>query len=66
MGSVRKKLIGSIDSETFVINFEEINDDYPRLNLLNGRIYNRDGRIFIESTDVDQYWNLRDWLAVSI
>lgn len=60
MGSVRKKLIGSIDSETFVINFEEINDDYPRLNLLNGRIYNRDGRIFIESTDIDQYWNLRD------
>jgi len=60
MGTVRSKLIGSIDSETFVINFDQLGDEYPELNILNGRIYNRDGRIFIESTDVDQYWNLRD------
>lgn len=60
MGTVRSKLIGSIDSETFVINFEQLGDEYAELNILNGRIYNRDGRIFIESTDVDQYWNLRD------
>ncbi len=60
MGSVRKKLKGSVDTETFVINFEELGDDYPRLNIMNGRVYNRDNKIYIESTDIDQYWNLRD------
>lgn len=59
MGSQRKELIGSIDMNDYLISFEELGDDYPKLNITIGRLYKREGKIFIESTDVAQYWVLR-------
>ncbi len=55
----RKELIGSIDMNDYLISFEELGDDYPKLNITIGRLYKREGKIFIESTDVAQYWILR-------
>ncbi len=59
MGSQRKELIGSIDMNDYLITFEELGEDYPKLNITIGRLYKREGKIFIESTDVAQYWVLR-------
>ena len=60
MGAQRKILIGSIDRNDYMISFEELGEDYPKLSITNGRVYKREGKIFIESTDVEQYWVLRD------
>ena len=60
MGSQRKELIGSIDMNDYLISFEELGNDYPKLSITNGRLYKRKGKIFIESVDVNQYWVLRE------
>jgi len=60
MGSQRKALIGSIDMDSYAISFEELGEDYPKLSIVSGRLYKRQNKIFIESTDVEQYWVLRD------
>ncbi len=59
MGPQLKDLIGSIDMDSYDISFEELGDDYPKLNIVNGRVYKRGGEMFIESVDVEQYWVLR-------
>lgn len=54
----KKEMEGSIDLETNLINFDEKNDAPDFLNICEGRIYVDSVKILIESTKIDQYWNL--------
>lgn len=55
---IRKTIEGRIDPDDFVIMFMENPDDKIMLNITDGRAYKRDNKIMMESTNVNQYWNL--------
>lgn len=55
---IKKELWGRIELPTFKISFEENREDKFILGLSNGRIYLRNSRILLESTDPKQYWVL--------
>jgi len=56
---VRKKLMGRIEPETFIIQFDEQETDLVYLNLSEGRAYKRNGQLWLESTDPNQYWSMK-------
>ncbi len=56
---IKKELWGNIELPSLQVVFEEKTEDEFILGLSNGRIYTRDGNIFLESIDPKQYWILR-------
>jgi len=54
----RKNLLGSIDKTKMSLTFEE-NGQEPVLGLSTARAYIRDKQIWIESTDLNQFWRVR-------
>ncbi len=54
----RKNLLGSIDKTKMSLSFEE-NGQEPILGLSSARAYIRDKQIWIESTDLNQFWRVR-------
>jgi hypothetical protein len=54
---IRKVIDGRIDPNTYGIMFME-KDDNVMLNITDGRAYKKDGKLVLESTNVNQYWNL--------
>jgi hypothetical protein len=54
----RKNLLGTIDKNKAVFKFEE-NGLTPVLGLTTARAYLRDKQIWLESTDINQFWRLR-------
>ncbi|MEM7103927.1 MAG: hypothetical protein AAF502_12390 [Bacteroidota bacterium] len=57
LGPIRKDLLGTVEKGKFTINFIEDNQG-TKFNLQPGRIYDRDGKLMIESTELEQYWIL--------
>ncbi len=57
LGAVGKSLNGTIDLSDNIIQFIEIKDG-PKMMISDGKVYARDNKIIIESTDLDQYWVL--------
>ncbi len=54
----RKNLLGTINKTNMSFLFEE-NGQEPILGLSTARAYLRDKQIWIESTDLNQYWRVR-------
>ena len=54
----RKTIEGRIDPNGYVIMFMENPGDKTMLNITDGRAYRKDNKIMLESTNVNQYWNL--------
>lgn len=54
----RKMIEGRIDPNGYVIMFMENTNDKTMLNLTDGRAYRKGNKIMLESTNVNQYWNL--------
>jgi len=55
---IRKMIEGRIDPNGYLIMFMENPDDKIMLNITDGRAYRKDNKIMLESTNVNQYWNL--------
>jgi len=55
---VSKVIDGRIDPEDYLIMFMENDEDTIMLNITDGRIYQRGNKLLLESTNVNQYWNL--------
>lgn len=55
---VQKKIEGRIDLEKYSIMFRENSTDQFMLNITDGRAYAQGNKIILESTNVNQYWNL--------
>lgn len=54
----RKMIEGRIDPNGYVVMFMENTNDKTMLNLTDGRAYRKGNKIMLESTNVNQYWNL--------
>lgn len=55
---IRKDIEGRIESNDYLIMFMENTDDKIMLNITDGRAYLKGNKIILESTNVNQYWNL--------
>jgi hypothetical protein len=55
---IRKIIEGRIDPNGYLIMFMENPDDKIMLNITDGRAYRKDNKVMLESTNVNQYWNL--------
>lgn len=55
---IRKMIEGRIDPTDVLIMFMENPDDKIMLNITDGRAYKRGNKLILESTNVNQYWNL--------
>lgn len=55
---IRKNIEGRIDTNDYLIMFMENTDDKIMLNITDGRAYIQNNKIILESTNVNQYWNL--------
>ena len=55
---ISKVIDGRIDPEDYLIMFMETDEDTIMLNITDGRIYQRGNKLLLESTNVNQYWNL--------
>ena len=54
----RKTIEGRIDPNSYVVMFMENPNDKTMLNITDGRAYRKGNKIMLESTNVNQYWNL--------
>jgi hypothetical protein len=54
----RKTIEGRIDPNGYVIMFMENTGAKTMLNITDGRAYRKGNKIMLESTNVNQYWNL--------
>ncbi|MGH1336663.1 MAG: hypothetical protein ACRBFS_11090 [Aureispira sp.] len=54
---IKKIIDGRIDPKTYGIMFME-KDDTVMLNITDGRAYQKGNKLLLESTNVNQYWNL--------
>lgn len=55
---IQKRIEGRIELNNFVIMFSEAPTDQFMLNITDGRAYMQGNKIILESTNVNQYWNL--------
>ncbi len=55
---IRKDIEGRINPKNFSITFMEDPKDKTMLNITDGRAYMKENKIMLESTNVNQYWNL--------
>ena len=55
---IRKVIKGRIAPADFLIMFMEDPNDKIMLNITDGRAYMKGNKIVLESTNVNQYWNL--------
>ncbi len=55
---IRKMIEGRIDPNGYLIMFMENPDAKIMLNITDGRAYRKGNKIMLESTNVNQYWNL--------
>lgn len=55
---INKIIDGRIDTKGFLVMFMESDDDTIMLNITDGRIYKQGNKLLLESTNVNQYWNL--------
>lgn len=54
---IKKIIDGRIEPDTYGIMFME-KDDNVMLNITDGRAYKKGNKLLLESTNVNQYWNL--------
>ncbi len=57
MGSLGKELNGTIDLQDNVIQFIET-EEGTQMQVSDGRVYVRNERLILESTDLGQFWHL--------
>lgn len=57
LGAVGKSINGTIDPSDNIIQFIEVGEG-PEFQISDGKLYNRDDKTLIESTDLEQYWIL--------
>lgn len=55
---INKIIDGRIDTKGLLVMFMENDEDTIMLNITDGRIYKQGNKILLESTNVNQYWNL--------
>lgn len=55
---ISKVIDGRIDPKGYLVMFMENRNDTIMLNITDGRIYKRGNKILLESTNINQYWNL--------
>lgn len=55
---IRKMIEGRIDPNDYLIMFMENPDDKIMLNITDGRAYKKGNKLILESTNINQYWNL--------
>ena len=55
---INKVIEGRIDPKGSLIMFMENNEDTIMLNITDVRIYKQGNKLLLESTNVNQYWNL--------
>lgn len=54
----RKTIEGRIDPNGYTVMFMENTGNKTMLNITNGRAYKKGNKIMLESTNLNQYWNL--------